>query len=86
MTVPFSSCTVYIQVFVGVCVPAVDKHRAHLGCLCCRRFPDEGKHGQCVLRYAHVRPLRVVILDYCSLALTTLYAALLTLHTHTHNY
>lgn len=44
-------------------VPAVHQDWAHVRSACRRGAVDEGENGEGVLRYSHVRPLSVVILD-----------------------
>lgn len=48
-------------------VPAVHQDRAHVCSTSCRRAVDEGEDRKGVLRYSHVRPLSVVILDHNAL-------------------
>lgn len=65
-------------------LPAVHQHRAHLRRAGGRGPPHEGQDGEGVLGDAHVRPLRVVVLDHHPLVLTALGVPLLTLEKGEH--
>lgn len=67
-------------------LPAVHQHRAHLGGAGGRGPPHEGQDGEGVLGDAHVRPLRVVVLDHHPLVLTALGVSLLTLEKGEHGH
>lgn len=53
-------------------LPAVYEDGAHVGGVCRRGAAYEGEHRQAVLRHAHIRPLRVVVLHHRALLMPTL--------------
>lgn len=67
----------------GALVPAVHQDWPHVSGACGGGAVDEGEHGEGVLRYPHVRPLSVVILDNDALVQLPFRVPLLTLEEET---